>query len=314
MAEVLNIYMKELSNERSTKEESLELLRMARNGDMQSYERLIKNYLLLVVKIARTYMNKGVPLEDLIAEGNIGLMKAVEKYNFDKEAPFSTCAKWWIKQSINRNCMHNNRLVRLPENISESMRTNRWNGSAYREISIDMPNENGDSMSDMIPDWSAHIPFQEEHTVINNQRLNFALDKLKPRDAEIVKACYGIGLNEPMEIAAIAKLFNLTTTRINQIIRNSMKKMSSTTKLDRLVIKESVSEVEIISSSYGTETKRVDVTDKVVDLYLKKATIKANNRLGGDPAPGNPKKLFISYVIDQSIEEKEFSEGSIVKF
>jgi RNA polymerase sigma factor (sigma-70 family) len=316
MAEVLNIYMKELSNERSTKEESLDLLRMARNGDRKSHDRLINNYLLLVVKIARKYMNKGVPMEDLIAEGNIGLMKAVEKYSFDKEAPFSTCAKHWIKQSIIRNCMHNNRLVRLPENVSEAMRTNRWNGSAYREISIDTPNDEGDTMADMIPDWTSHVPFQDEIAIINNQRLDNAFKALKPRDVEIVKACYGIGLEEPMEIAEAAKLFNLTTTRINQILRNSMKKMSSTTpKFDRLIIRENVSvEVEIISASYGTDDNRKDVTDKVVDLHLKKSPIKANNRLGGDPAPGSPKKLFISYIVGETIMEKEFAEGSIVKF
>jgi RNA polymerase primary sigma factor len=313
MAEVLNIYMKELSNAGSNKEESLELLRKAKNGDMQSRDILTKNYLLLVVKIARKYRDMGVLLEDIVAEGNIGLMTAIEKYDFEKGAPFSTCAKFWIKQAIVRNCMHKKRLVRLPEHVSELMRTNRWHGESYREVSIDTPNDEGDTMADMIVDHDQASPFQDENTLIAKRKLDTALGLLKSRDAEIVKACYGIGLEEPMEIVTAAKLFNLSTTRINQILRNSIKRMGSSED-EQVLVEDEGLPVEIISAMYGTENSKLDVTDKVVDLHLKGSPIKANNRLGGDPSPGNPKKLFISYIFGDVIFEKEFTEGSIAKF
>ena len=311
--EVLNLYMKELSNTGSNKEESLDLLKKAQNGDMQSRDILAKNYLLMVVKMARKYRDMGVPLEDIVAEGNIGLLTAIDKYDFEKGAPFSTCAKFWIKQAIVRNCMHKKRLVRLPEHVSELMRTNRWQGESYREISIDTPNDEGDTMADMIADHDQASPFQDENAIITKKKLDTALGVLKDRDAEIVKACYGIGLEEPMEIVTAAKLFNLSTTRINQILRNSIQKMSSSEDVQPS-IEEVGLPVEIISAAYGTEANRLDVTDKVVDLHLKGSPIKANNRLGGDPSPGNPKKLYVSYIFGDSIIEKEFSEGSVVKF
>jgi len=179
--------MKELRNDCSNKEESLELLKLARSGDPEAYDKLIKNYLLLVVKVARNYMNMGVPLEDLIAEGNVGLINAVEKFDFEKGAAFSTCAKLWIKQSITRNCLHKRNIVRLPENVSELMRTNRWKGPSHREISIDTPNDDGDSMAESIADYGDRKPFAEEENLIVKYRVEKALSKLKERDANIIK-------------------------------------------------------------------------------------------------------------------------------
>lgn len=310
--DVISIYLKELKNEHSTKEESIELIEKARSGDENAREQVIKNYLLLVVKIAREYMNYGVPLGDLIAEGNIGLMTALEKYDPLKGA-FSTCAKIWVKQAIIRNCMHKNRLVRLPENVSELMRTERWTGDSYREISIDLPNEEGDTMADDIPDTgSSHLDIftKEENRLLQN-KVEKILSFLQERDAEVVKACYGIGREKPMEVVEAAELFKLTTTRINQILRNSLKKMRiSHESLPECKTKE----VEIVSAKYGNEEKFVDVTDKVVDLYLKKENVKSSNRLGGDPLPGVAKLLTVQYIFEDQLLTKNFPEGSLMKF
>ncbi len=305
------MYIKELKNEGSTKEETLELIKLARSGDEKAREQVIKNYLLLVVKVARHYMNMGVPLGDLIAEGNVGLMNALEKFDPSRGAPFSTCAKQWIKQSIIRNCMHNRRIVRLPENVSELMRTNRWQGSSYSEISIDTPNEEGDTMAENIPDIFVDNCIRKEEDILLKQKVEKILSFLKGRDAEIVKACYGIGMNEPMEVSEAAEKFDLTTTRVNQILRNSLKVM----KVAHDSLPESkTKQVEIVSAHYGTEDNCIDVTDKVTDLYLSKENIKSSNKLGGDPCPGVAKKLTVQFIFEDELLTKSFNEGSFIKF
>jgi len=307
--EPINLYLKELKNEHSTKEESIELFIKAKGGDTKAKDRLLSNYLLLVVKIARTYANKGVSLCDLIAEGNIGLLNAFEKYDPEK-GPFSTCARIWIKQAIIRNCMHNNRIVRLPENISELMRTGRWEGALYGEVSIDTPNHEGDSMAEDLPSPSFEENiFQNEEEEKNKSTIKSLLKFLKHRDAEIVKAFYGIDREEPLEILEIAELFNLTTTRINQILRNSLKEMR--------ISQEKTSECEtvtIISAEYGQDETYVNVTDKVVDLYIDREIIKSSNKLGGDPCPGIKKQLIVKFILGSEILTKSFPEGSTVKF
>ena len=310
MDAITNLYVKELQNDNSTKEESIELIKLARSGDEKARETLIKNYLLLVVKIAREYKDNGVPIGDIIQEGNIGLMTALEKYDLTVGAPFSTYAKFWIKQSIIRNCMMKKRIVRLPESTLNLMATGRWNGIDYREISIDSPNEEGDTMADDIPDDSTlDIFVKEERNLLKNKVENI-LSFLKTRDAEVVKACYGIG-REKMEIKEVAELFQLTPTRISQILRTSLKRMRVS---HEALPSSNTKEVEIVSAKYGAKETFVDITDKVVDLYMAKENIKSCNRLGGDPCVGVAKSLVIQYIHDEQLLTKSFPEGSIVKF
>ena len=310
MEPVLNIYLKELKNENSTKEESIELVKLSRAGDTCAREKLIKNYLLLVVKIAREYMNMGVPLGDLINEGNLGLITATEKYDSEK-GPFSTYSKYWIRQAIIRNCMHKKRIVRLPENISELMRTDRWKGLEYREISIDTPTDEGNTMADDIPDTSSVDPFHREDCAIMKNRVERILSFLHSRDADIVKACYGIDRDKPIDIIDAAELFNLSTTRINQILRSSLKKMRVS---HNSLPETSIVNVEIVSAHYGNGNDNIDVTDRVTNLYLNNENIKSCNRLGGDPCPGIIKTLTIKYISNSQLLEKSFSEGSVIKF
>ena len=309
--DALAIYLKELKNDHSNKEESIELIKKARSGDENAKEQLIKNYLLLVVKVAREYMNMGVMLEDLISEGNVGLLNALEKFDESKGA-FSTCAKIWIKQSIIRNCMMKKRIVRLPENISNLMKDDRWKGLNYREISLDLPSEEGTSLGEKIADSTPTADiFTKEEDMLLKKKVENILSFLSKRDSEIVKACYGIGLEKPMDVEEIAEQYNLTTTRINQILRTSLKQM-------KITICESpdstVKKVEIILAVYGSDDKFIDVSEKVIDLYSKDENIKSSNRLGGDPCFGTVKQLTITYIYDNETKTKSFKEGTIVKF
>ena len=207
--------------------------------------------------------------------------------------------------------MHKQRIVRLPENVSELMRTNRWSGEGYSEISLDRPNDEGDTLSDDIPDTTDFNPFANEEAILIKKKVEKILSFLKGRDADVVKACYGIDREDALEVSEAAEMFGLTTTRINQILRSSLKKMRVTHfELPDVQIKE----IEIISASYGAEDTFIDVTDKVVDLYLAKENIKSGNRLGGDPCTGIPKSLTIKYIYNEAILTKNFNEGAIVKF
>jgi len=311
MDQITKIYVKELKNNHSTHDETLKLIEKIRQGDEKARDLLISNYLLAVVKIANQFKFTGIPLGDLISEGNIGLMTAIEKFDPSK-GNFFTYARFWIEQAIRRNCYFKKGVVKLPENVIELMRSDRWKGLNYREFSIDLPNDEGDSMAESIADTSDFDPFnrKEESAALKN-KVERILSFLHSRDAEIVKACYGIDREEPMEIPEVAELFNLSTTRICQILRSSIKKI----RIDYNNLPEAkVKEVEIVSAKYGTEDNSVDVTDKVVDLYLANEIVKSGNKLGGDPCPGIIKALTVQYIYQETLLVKTFSEGSIVKF
>jgi RNA polymerase sigma factor (sigma-70 family) len=314
--DAINIYLKELRQARSAKkvdstnEETNTLILKIKAGDEKAKDELVKNYLLFVLKEAKAFANKGVCLSDLIAEGNVGLLKSVDKYD-PSCGVFSSYAKLWIRQSIIRNCMMNRRVVRLPENVSNLMSTNRWDGPSFSEYSIDLPNDEGDTYAESLVDGGVHIPFMDEDTIITKNKTERVLSFLQNRDADIVKAHFGIGREEPLEVAEIAELFGLSTTRINQILRSSLKAMRV---MHNSLPEVKVEKVEIVSAVYGDREDTVDVTDKVNDLYMADENVKVSNRLGGDPCPGIKKTMKVQYIQNDELMTKVFSEGSVLKF
>lgn len=308
--DVIQRYLKETENRNSTQKQTVQLIIKARQGDQQAKNELIENYLRHVVTIARQYMNIGVLLEDLIQEGNMGLMIAIDKYDLENGAPFGSYSKFWIKQSIIRNCMHKRRLVRLPENISELLRTDRWKGGEdYKEFSIDLPFEDGGSLSEKLPDDEKMKFIADEESMLISKKVENILSFLKNRDAEVVKAHFGIGYEKPMDIEEIAELFSLTTTRINQILRISLKTLR---EFQETPIRKDL--IHIISATYGTNEISIDVTRKVTEMINNKECVKSCNKLAGDPCKGIAKFLFIEYVLDKKTFNKKVSEGSYIKF
>lgn len=244
-------YFKEIRDDRGLpKDEMIELATKAKAGDIAAQNKLVKNNLLLVVKIAREYMNNGVSLDDLIQEGNVGLITAVSKFKPSTGASFTTCAQYWIRAGIIRNCMHNNRTVKLPEHVSELMRTDRWKGANYSQVSIDKPNDEGDSMADDIKDQRIADPFVDEEALILRQKVGKFLGKLNKQETEVIKMFYGIDRDFNLKVEEIAEHFELTTTRINQILRSGMKKMKSEAETQLGVVTETiVPSPEVISQN-----------------------------------------------------------------
>ena len=205
------------------KETTRQLALKAKKGDAKAADLLVKNHHLLVAKIARQYMNKGVEFADLLAEGSMGLLKAIEKWDPKKGASFTTCATWWIKQGIIRNCMHSNRIVRLPEHISELMRTGRIDFT-YGEVNIDQPNADGSTLAESLPDEEQDI-FQDEQTQAMKLMVKKFISVLKPKEKEVITLHFGLDGTTGMEVKEIAEQLSLTSTRINQLLRSAIKTM-----------------------------------------------------------------------------------------
>jgi len=235
-----------------TQEEEIELAKKIKNGDQNAINKLVNANLKFVVSIAKEYQGQGLPLSDLINEGNYGLIKAATKFDHSKGFRFISYAVWWVKQSIIQSLNDNARVVRLPANVIN--RISQLNkeiakfelenerepiyGELFdkqneaislvtypRHTSLnEVINEEGDELIELIPDNV------DEDTLIVDARLrdeiNNALSVLDDREKAIIESYFGINTDcESMTLEAIGERYNLTKERIRQIKEKAIRKL-----------------------------------------------------------------------------------------
>ena len=256
----IKIYLREIGKTALlTREEEVELADRIKNGDMEARAHMIKANLRLVVKIAQDYANYGLPLLDLISEGNIGLMKAVERFDPNKGGKLSTYAAWWIKQSIKRALANQSKTIRLPvhmvdkiskmrrvamvlseelgreptdEELSEEIGIDRaklshLKSAALRPASLDAPIGDDDStqFGEIIGDEKALTPLELLSHKNMHMQLDDLLEVLDERERKIVDARFGLAGQKPKTLEEVGQEFGVTRERIRQLQNIALKKL-----------------------------------------------------------------------------------------
>jgi len=251
-------FEEKLGDELPKKANAEELDALIRTG-RAARDRLTISNLRLVVSIAKRYMNRGLSFLDLIQEGNMGLMKAVEKFDYTRGYKFSTYATWWIRQAITRAIADQSRTIRVPVHMIETVRElnrvkreyiqshgsaptledlSKLTGMSIDKIkkvesvsqytaSLERPigDEDEDTLGDFIEDPSSPSPTKETFRMFLREQLSRALDQLDEREREILKLRYGLEDGHPRTLKDVSLKFNITRERVRQIEIKAIEKL-----------------------------------------------------------------------------------------
>jgi len=267
---ILRVYLREISRVPLLgREEEDALARAAVRGDMAARNRLVNGHLRFVVSVAKKYQGQGLPLVDLISEGNIGLINAVEKYDPDRGFHFISYAVWWIRQSVLKALCEKSRLIRLPVNRAnelirigraQKMLAGEGGGEAdVREIaallnmneqmvddilaisremlSLEKMVSNGKGSSPLgsfIEDSQHGAPDQDVMRKSLKSELEYVLGTLDAREADIIRFRYGLGEQEPMSLKDLGERYSLTKERIRQIEEKALVRLRNPGRKARL--------------------------------------------------------------------------------
>jgi RNA polymerase primary sigma factor len=259
--EALKTYFKEIRViPLLTSKQEIELARKVEKGNEQARKQMIRANLRLVINIAKRYMYLGIPLLDLIEEGNLGLMKAVDKYNHRKGFRFSTYAAWWIKQGITRSISEQGKMIRVPvymneliakwkkkkEQLTQKLKRiphdkeiakklklpkdkieqiNFWMSTSTSSLDAPIGGEEENQVADLIEDEAAVSPDERIGDFLDKERIKNLLEIMTRREKQVLDMRFGLAGGEPQTLAKVAKKIGVSRERIRQIEEAALKKL-----------------------------------------------------------------------------------------
>ena len=266
LTEPLKIYLNEIGQiPLLSEEEERELGRRSAQGDSSARQKLAEGNLRLVVSLAKHYTGRGVQMMDLIQEGNMGLMRAAEKYDYTMENRFSTYASWWIKEAMQRAIDHQSREIRVPVHVAENMKkvqkiskdlqqklgrdplpkeiAEKMPGKTEEDVknilsylqspvSLETPvgDEGENSLGDMVEDKTEATPEEAMNALVQKEEVSELLEALSERERQVIRLRYGLEDGKTHTLEEIGSILNVTRERVRQIEARALEKLRKNAK------------------------------------------------------------------------------------
>lgn len=266
VSEALQIYLNEIGQiPLLSEEEERDLGEKSARGDGEARKRLSEGNLRLVVSLAKHYTGRGIPLMDLIQEGNMGLMRAVEKYDYTKENRFSTYASWWIKEAMQRAIDQQSREIRVPVHVAENMKRVQKTARELQQslgrdatpgeiaeklgdkteedvkniihylqspVSLETPvgDDGENSLGDMVEDKTELTPEEAMNALVQQEEVKELLETLGDRERQVICLRYGLGDEKTHTLEEIGEILGVTRERVRQIEARALEKLRKNAK------------------------------------------------------------------------------------